>query len=1062
MINKIKIELKTSHLLALFLLLLIAVVIPTLCSMLMKEDNKIIYWDGTIADSYHDGTGTINDPYIIETPSEFAYFSKMITNGATYEDTYFKLNQNIYINNGVIELDSNNIKYIKNYKTYYIKPNTSEFYQEENYITKEGNINILPTINGFEGTLDGNNKHIYGLYIIGEEAGLFNNLEGTVKNLYVENSLIYGQNASLITSAQSATITGLNFSGTIKSEEKTITINKKVEDVEIFEQEQTEVLLPEITIPQGATNVLTEITGQYQTTNNENKIIIDGVEFTDGTFSISTDNLKSSLNITTSGLEDEIQITDINYKIDYNYSTSSLIGIAKDSIIENTYSKGTIMSDNQASGIVGTVENKINIKNTYTNANIISENISSGIIGSSNNATISIENTYSNATLTAQNQASAFIGYIDSKTTGTIKQSFTTGVINASNISNFIGQNNSNISADTIYTTINNTTVQSNIIPTYIDKNELLTKSFFVNTLQLLEYNSKNTLVNDNVWIIKDNELPYLYTDDKTVPTVLITFGDYSWDNYRTQVNTIKNPEENKVTIAYNDQQSDILKVEYYISKDYQLTPLNTESIPWQIYDKEEINLSSAGNYTIYVKITDTSLNVTYAHTDMIIYDNYNSQVVDPINNATLEKYDNQITSTSSIKYIFSRNYQTPTTPYQTTDKLYLKGDIPINTKIYLYDKVTKTTYYTQIIQQKQNNLYDLNTLQELGNENINLFDNTVNNYYQENTFSEYFEVILDFSQTSITENKQLSLELVVLDNNQNIITSSSKQSINLVAKMEDSSSPTPAINLESTVEGYFLFQKDELLNIPLTTTIENKILNSKEIYDSNYQNLNLSIQVKILDSNKESLTSTELNKLMVNIDDKVYYFNENGKILIPNQHEIETEKTMEIKSIGEPVSLKNGTYYIEIKELGLNDITTNKILVPIKVDNKKAVRTYNYKIQMPDDYQVWNRQKEDIKNINSYVLYDGNLEEPVVKVFLYKKVNFSSLSQEYEKININDYLENATSDDSYIQELDTQTTSLELDFDVKSMSLGGYKLKYELYDGSSYVGEETKTFVVK
>ena len=85
-------------------------------------------------------------------------------------------------------------------------------------------------------------------------------------------------------------------------------------------------------------------------------------------------------------------------------------------------------------------------------------------------------------------------------------------------------------------------------------------------------------------------------------------------------MNPIKNPSENKIEISYNDQQSAILKTEYYISSDYRTTPLNPEEIPWEIYNGEAITLSTAGNYTIYVKITDTSQNITYAHSDTVSY----------------------------------------------------------------------------------------------------------------------------------------------------------------------------------------------------------------------------------------------------------------------------------------------------------------------------------------------------------------------------------------------------------------------------------------------------------
>lgn len=254
MMQNIVMKKKVSYILALFLLLLLVIGIPTLCELLIQEDDKVIYWDGSVATEYHSGNGTINDPYIIETPSEFAYFAKMIEQGNNYENTYFKLNSDIYINNGVFELESDQPIYIKNYKKYYLKTGTNEYYSDATYQQKVGTVNIFSSITEFKGTLDGNNKHIYGLYLTwekGKEIGLFHNLQGTIKNIYIENSLLIGgSNTSLITSAQSAIISDIRFSGNIKAQANTNSITKKIDEITIDNQTEHSITLPEITLPQ--------------------------------------------------------------------------------------------------------------------------------------------------------------------------------------------------------------------------------------------------------------------------------------------------------------------------------------------------------------------------------------------------------------------------------------------------------------------------------------------------------------------------------------------------------------------------------------------------------------------------------------------------------------------------------------------------------------------------------------------------------------------------------------------------------------------------------------------
>ena len=65
------------------LVLVISVAIPTLSryknridiNALLSDENN---WDGTVASSYRNGTGTRNDPYIISNAKELAYFEKML------------------------------------------------------------------------------------------------------------------------------------------------------------------------------------------------------------------------------------------------------------------------------------------------------------------------------------------------------------------------------------------------------------------------------------------------------------------------------------------------------------------------------------------------------------------------------------------------------------------------------------------------------------------------------------------------------------------------------------------------------------------------------------------------------------------------------------------------------------------------------------------------------------------------------------------------------------------------------------------------------------------------
>ncbi len=125
-------------------------------------------WDGSIADGFASGTGTEDDPFIIETAAQLAYFALSVDEGNDYYGQFVKLANNIKLNDGnlnVKELDGTGLN-----KWNAIGENQKKF----------------------SGTFDGDGHVISGIY--GSE-GLFKVINGTVKNVGITNSHIVGSGA---------------------------------------------------------------------------------------------------------------------------------------------------------------------------------------------------------------------------------------------------------------------------------------------------------------------------------------------------------------------------------------------------------------------------------------------------------------------------------------------------------------------------------------------------------------------------------------------------------------------------------------------------------------------------------------------------------------------------------------------------------------------------------------------------------------------------------------------------------------------------------------------------
>ncbi len=128
------------------------------------------YWDGKTAKTYAAGTGTIDDPYLIENCGQFY---KMVSTLNTTD--YFK------IADGVTDL-------------YFNKVEGMTYEQAVEYLSKSKRANVYaPGQNNFGGYFDGNGVTIHGVKAVQElTAALFPKVNTcTIKNFTIKNSYIY-------------------------------------------------------------------------------------------------------------------------------------------------------------------------------------------------------------------------------------------------------------------------------------------------------------------------------------------------------------------------------------------------------------------------------------------------------------------------------------------------------------------------------------------------------------------------------------------------------------------------------------------------------------------------------------------------------------------------------------------------------------------------------------------------------------------------------------------------------------------------------------------------------
>lgn len=132
-------------------------------------------WDGTTAKDFACGAGTKLSPYIILTAEQLARLSFVVNSSdKAYSGKYFKLGADILLNKGAV-IDEKGALVADSTKLHKWTP--------------IGNSSV-----SFDGNFDGDGHAISGMFIntTSTHNGLFGNSNGTVQNLTVDNSWVYG------------------------------------------------------------------------------------------------------------------------------------------------------------------------------------------------------------------------------------------------------------------------------------------------------------------------------------------------------------------------------------------------------------------------------------------------------------------------------------------------------------------------------------------------------------------------------------------------------------------------------------------------------------------------------------------------------------------------------------------------------------------------------------------------------------------------------------------------------------------------------------------------------
>ncbi len=1015
---------------------------PALARFKNRSLSSSNVWSGEIATKYKSGDGTIDNPYIISNGEELAYFSSMLENN-NYEGKYFKLINNIRINEGVFKYEDNKIEYILDDTTYYV--DGSSYYDNDEFTGEAvGTLNVFPSLDGFEGYFDGDSHIIYGLYMHSDEAGLFTNLSGEIDSLYISNAFVNGNNSGILSnSIVSGSVSNVMVDGYVLSD--------------IYSGSDLDLINDSYAVSGGISAYVSDST----LFNCINKAEIYGSYISGGLVGYledssvvngySTSDL-SSYSSNTIGIIKGTSVVDRVYNT--GVINGGLFGYVIDSDL--TVNNSFIATDNDL--VVSVSNSSITSSDNYYMFNDRGSNLTSSLATESNLKDKEfltdydefvdfedLEENYLNVWVFEEDMYPVL--YIDDIINPYVELNLGTYMWNSyshildtkqfsSNITFMVSDIDDVHTYDKYYYISNSSTplskndLESVVWTPYSDIVQITEEGFYVVYVK----------------VVHGNDVSYINSDllilDKTGSDIDITLENNHYSSINDSTIYLDHPFD--ISISASDTLSGIKSIEYYISGGF----INDYDVNWTSYSSS-IHFSDVGEYVLYVKVTDGCDFVTIASTPLIVYDGYVSSV-HPLGVNT----GSSITGNSSIVYNFSYSNNKQ---LNFTHNLISSILLPRYTKITLIDKVNNKVY--GYVVGNDNYGFDTNgyatypftLFKEKGkNDNVNYVDSSVTN--------EQFDVIVDFSGANVSTNYN-NIYLYLEGNSNGVVRptiSKNSFSVDKNARVSHSIST----DYSSTI----YYNSDSIHDISISS-----IVNHGNSYDTSYFDKKIGLSIKLVDSQGRIVSREHLKNFTFMIGEDKYVPSSDNIIRINLDTNTSVDTDLSIITHQGTSKLRDGTYYIKINAyssidgLYYDSVIDNGIMIPVVVSKNYNSSSYGFDISIDPNSRIIN--KDGIVNL-SFNLKHSGLENPNIKVSMFRKNQVTAFNQDYTLINLGLYsdinLERFIDSVYYVSRNPQEESIFSFNLDTSLLDKTSYRFVFDLYDGDLKVSSISKNIIIR
>ncbi len=355
--------------------------------------------------------------------------------------------------------------------------------------------------------------------------------------------------------------------------------------------------------------------------------------------------------------------------------------------------------------------------------------------------------------------------------------------------------------------------------------------------------------------------------------------------------------------------------------------------------------------------------------------------------------------------------------------------------------------------------------------------------YYNNGTVNEKFTIVLDFASTNISTNFiNVSLYLELHDSGDIAVRQTIDTTIeefNIYSNVSSVDSKATLYLTTSYTGSGITFNSDSSTNINITSGITYKYVNGFRITDTTYENKEIGISVKLVDSNGTIVDRENLKNVIFQVGTSKYYPGNDNVVRINLQGGIsDVSKSLTIITSENNGNLTAGTYYFKISNYASYDghyyeeLGNTELSIPVNVSGNNFNSIYSFDVIMYDSSRIISKTDSEVRVILD-ILQNGPLNDPNIRISLYKKDQLTAYNQDYSIVDLSYYVSDEL--DLFAENVYYVTTDpiqygqpqyfynyFEMNLITANFENNGYKFVVDLYDGTNKIGSINKYFIVK